>query len=83
MKQTYSIGDTAKMTGATQKQIRNWEAKGFIPEAGRIASGARAYRRFTLDEIDTICGIKRYLDEGFNLKAAVNKTANQKTGGIN
>ena len=37
-KTTFSIGDTAKMTGATQKQIRHWEAKGYIPEAatGRV-----------------------------------------------
>jgi DNA-binding transcriptional MerR regulator len=27
-KNTFSIGDTAKMTGATQKQIQHWEAKG-------------------------------------------------------
>ena len=38
-KNTFSIGDTAKMTGATQKQIRHWEAKGYIPEAGRVVSG--------------------------------------------
>ena len=40
-KKNYSIGDTAKMTGVTQKQIRNWEAKGYIPEATRVVSGER------------------------------------------
>ena len=27
---TYSTGETAKITGASQKQIRYWESRGFI-----------------------------------------------------
>ena len=50
----FSIGDTAKMTGVTQKQIRNWEAKGYISEATRVVSGERAYRRFSQDQIEII-----------------------------
>jgi hypothetical protein len=42
--QTYSIGNVAKMTGATKKQIRNWEASGHIPKADRIHYGDRAYQ---------------------------------------
>jgi hypothetical protein len=42
--QNYSIGIVAKMTGATKKQIRNWEANGHIPKADRIQYGDRAYR---------------------------------------
>jgi DNA-binding transcriptional MerR regulator len=72
-KNTFSIGDTAKMTGATQKQIRHWEAKGYISEAGRVVSGARAYRRFTLGQVETISKIKEFLDEGFTLLAAAQK----------
>ena len=74
-KQTFSIGDTAKMTRATQKQIRNWEARGYIPTVDRVVSGDRAYRRFTMDEVETIRKIKDYLDEGFTLSSAVNKAA--------
>ena len=73
MKETYSIGDTAKITGATQKQIRNWEAKGYIPEAQRVISGQRGYRRFTEPQIEIIGNIKMYLDQGFTLAAAVQK----------
>ncbi len=72
-KNTFSIGDTAKMTGATQKQIRHWEAKGYISEAGRVVSGVRAYRRFTLGQVETISKIKEFLDEGFTLLAAAQK----------
>ena len=28
--ETFSIGDTAKITGVSQKQIRNWENCGYI-----------------------------------------------------
>ena len=72
-KNTFSIGDTAKMTGATQKQIRNWEANGYIPIADRVVCGKRAYRRFTLKEVETIRKIKDYLNEGFTLSAAAQK----------
>ena len=72
-KNTFSIGDTAKETGATQKQIRHWEAKGYISEAGRVVSGVRAYRRFTLGQVETIGKIKEFLDEGFTLLAAAQK----------
>ena len=72
-KNTFSIGDTAKKTGATQKQIRFWEAKGYISEAGRVVSGDRAYRRFTPDQVETIRQIKEFLDEGFTLSAAAQK----------
>ena len=75
-KETFSIGDTAKMTGVTQKQIRNWEAKGYIPEATRVVSGERAYRRFSQDQIEIIQKINDYLDEGFTLQAAAKKAQN-------
>jgi len=74
-KKTFSIGDTAKMTGATQKQIRNWEANGYIPIAERVVSGVRAYRRFNIEQVETIRKIKEYLYEGFTLSSAVNKAA--------
>jgi DNA-binding transcriptional MerR regulator len=77
-KKDYSIGDTAKMTGATQKQIRNWESKGYIPKANRVASGDRSYRRFNLDQIETISKIREYLEQGFTLSAAVEKSVGKK-----
>ena len=67
---TYSIGDTAKMTGVSQKQIRNWEARGYIEEAERNVCGERAYRRFTPDQVKVIREIKEYLDKGFTLAYA-------------
>jgi DNA-binding transcriptional MerR regulator len=85
-KMTFSIGDTAKMTGATQKQIRHWEASGFIPLVERLVCGERSFRRFTMDDVETIRKIKDYLDEGFTLSSAVNKAFGKnpvKEGSVN
>lgn len=67
---TYSIGDTSKMTGVTQKQIRNWEARGYIPEAERVVCGERAYRRFNPAQVKVIQKVKGYLDRGYTLAYA-------------
>jgi len=69
-RETFSIGDTAKITGVSQKQIRNWEGCGYIPEADRVVCGERAYRRFTQLQVDIIREIRRYLDQGYTLKHA-------------
>lgn len=68
--QSFSIGDTAKMAGVSLKQIRHWEAKGYIPEAERIVCGERAYRYFTKDQVKLIQRIKALLDEGYTLAHA-------------
>ena len=54
--ETFSIGDTARMTGVSQKQIRNWEARGYIPPATRVICGQRAYRHFTKRQVEQIVG---------------------------
>jgi len=71
--QTFSIGIVAKMTGATKKQIRNWEASGHIPKADRIQYGDRAYRRFSLKQVELISKIRDLRDEGYTLPAAAEK----------
>lgn len=71
--QTYSIGDASRKSGASQKQIRNWESRGHIPEASRVISGSRAYRRFSLEQVELISRIKSLLDEGYTLTAAAEK----------
>ena len=73
----YSIGDTAGHCGVTVKQIRNWEACGYIPEATRIICGERAYRYFSETDFDIIRRIKSNLDEGFRLPVAAEKAAEE------
>jgi len=75
---TYSISDTANMTGASQKQIRNWEARGYIPKAERVVCGDRAYRRFTPAQVNLIREIREYLDQGYTLAYASKMAMNKK-----
>ena len=77
IKAPFSIGDTAKMTGVTQKQIRNWEDRGYIPTAMRVVCGERAYRYFSLDQIEIITKIKSYLDQGYTLAYASKMARNK------
>ncbi len=81
-KNTFSIGDTSKMTGVTQKQIRSWEARGYIPEACRIVCGEIAYRRFTEAQVNIIRKIKEYLDNGFTLAYASRLAPNKEGKGV-
>jgi DNA-binding transcriptional MerR regulator len=67
---TFSIGDTAKMTGVSQKQIRHWEHRGYIPPAMRVICGMRAYRYFSKGQVEGIKAIKALLDQGFTLAHA-------------
>lgn len=73
----FSIGDTARMTGVTRKKIRNWEARGYIPDAYRVVCGKRSYRYFTLDQIERITKIKSYLDQGYTLAHAAKMARNR------
>ena len=66
----FSIGDTARITGVSQKQLRNWEARGYIKKAERVRCGERAYRYFNQDQVDQIQAIKRMMDEGYALAHA-------------
>ena len=80
---SYSIGDTAKMTGVSQKQLRSWSGK-FIQEPERIVCGQRSFRRFSEQQIQIIQKVKAYLDQGFTLSAAAQLAVgkNKITGGI-
>ena len=70
--QTFSTGNAEKMTGVSQRMLRQWEGK-HIPFPERIVCGERAYRRYTQDQIDLITKIKEYQDQGYTLKMASEK----------
>ena len=68
--EAFSIGDTARMTGVSQKQIRHWERRGYIPQAMRVVCGERAYRYFSKNQVEQIKAVKAMLDQGFTLAHA-------------
>jgi len=67
---TFSIGDTAKIAGVSQKQLRNWEARGYISPPIRIVCGLRAYRHYTEKQVKQIQAMKKLMDEGYALPFA-------------
>jgi len=78
-KPDYSIGDVCKITGVSQKQLRSWEGK-YIPYPDRVVCGERAYRRYSEKQISIIKLIKGYLDQGYTLRAAAEKSKSTKGG---
>ena len=76
-KPVFSIGEAARITGATVKQLRHWQERKYIPEPGRVVSGERSYRKYHSNDLQIISRIKAYLDEGYSLQAAAQKTKNE------
>jgi len=70
MKNSYSIGDTVKLTKVSAKQLRYWEETKVLTGVQRVVCGERAYRYYNSVQIDLIKKIKEYLDMGFTLKAS-------------
>ena len=82
-RQTFSIGDTSRITGVSPKQIRHWEERGYIGTAERIICGERAYRHFAKEQVEQIKTIKSLLDEGYSLSHASRMAAKiNKKGGV-
>jgi DNA-binding transcriptional MerR regulator len=75
--ETFSIGETARLTGVSEKQLRNWERRKYIPEIDRITYGDVAYRRFDTEQVRLIQEIKKYLDDGYTLSTAAQKARQQ------
>ena len=63
------IGEVSEITDIPQRQIRYWEAKGYI----KSTIGKTTTRRFDYQTIKKMLLIKELLDEGFTLESAVRK----------
>jgi DNA-binding transcriptional MerR regulator len=69
-----SIGEAARATKVSVKQIRHWHEQGYIPAPERVVCGERSYRYFNDNDLRIISRIKAYLDQGFTLLSAARKT---------
>lgn len=70
MKNSISISDAAIQTGLSQKQLREYEAKGFINEPIKICSGSIEYRRYSPEHIEEIKVFVKYFRQGYRLSVA-------------
>jgi len=67
------IGEVSEITDIPQRQIRYWEAKGYIASV----KGKTTTRRFDYMTIKKMLLIKELLEEGFTLESAVRKVENR------
>lgn len=70
MEDTMSISDASQATGLSQKQLREYEAKGYIPESIKVRCGSIQYRRYTDNQIEALKVFKGFIEQGFTLSAA-------------
>lgn len=73
MNNSVSILDASAETGLSQKQLREYEAKGFINEPFKVRCGAISYRRYTPEHIRQIKIFAKYKNQGFTLPMAASK----------
>ena len=70
--QTYSISHVARIVGVSPRQLYYWESIGVIkPVYERF--GSYSYRRYSQEDIDFLIRIRRLLDDGYMLRAAVER----------
>jgi len=74
MEETVSISDASKETGFSERQLRSFEARGYIGAPIKVRCGSIQYRRYTPEHIQAIKIFKKYLDQGFKLAFASQKT---------
>jgi len=79
--QMFSIGQAEKLTGVSQKSLRFWEEKKYIPAIQRIRCGEIRYRFYSVENLELITRIKSFLDQGFTLPAASMKAQKIQLGG--
>ena len=76
--ETLSIKDASKLTGFSQKQLRNFEERGYMNPTDKITCGSISYRRYTKENIEELLALKTFIDEGFTLITAVAKIKEKK-----
>ena len=73
MKNSVSISDASTETGLSQKQLREYEAKGYINEPIKVRCGSISYRYFSPEHIRQINIFAKYKNQGFTLPIAAIK----------
>ena len=81
MKDSVSISDASAEVGLSQKQLREYEAKGFINEPFKVQCGKIMYRHYSPEHIREIKIFAKYKSQGFTLPVASIKAFEEIRGG--
>ena len=70
----FSSSEVTRKLQISLRQLYYWELKGIVrPQV--ITMGSREFKRYSLQDIETLEKVKNYLDQGYTLSGAV-KQAN-------
>ncbi|MBU1194089.1 MAG: MerR family transcriptional regulator [Proteobacteria bacterium] len=73
MEETVSISQASKESNFSERQLRSFEARGYIEAPLKVRCGSIQYRRYTPSHIQAIKIFKKYLDQGYKLAFASQK----------
>jgi len=73
MKDSVSISDASTQTGLSQKQLREYEEKGYIKAPFKVQCGQISYRHYSPEHIKEIKIFAKYKNQGFTLPIAASK----------
>ena len=79
-KKLYSISEAAEQSGLSIKRVRRYADAGMLPGVEKVVHGDRVYRHFTELDISMLRLIKKYRDQGYYLKPAVNLAKQELSG---
>lgn len=68
----FRIGELSQMTGVSTRQLRYWESKDIIQSLHR--DGTQDARVYDYETFHKVQAIKYFLDEGYTLRACVQRT---------
>jgi len=72
--ESYSIGEVCMMVeGLTPKMVRYWHEEGFLGSVIVQTMGRRLIYRYTRQQVELIKRIKQHVDQGWQLRTAVEK----------
>lgn len=76
---TLSATEFSAITGVSRERLRTWERRHGFPEPVRVGRGARRYR---VDDVPRVVAVRRSVDHGVPLDAAVAAAREQAPAGI-
>jgi len=76
---TLSATEFAEITGVSRERLRTWERRHGFPEPVRIGRGAR---RYNVDDVPRVVAVRRSVDRGVPLGAAMSSARGQQAAGI-
>jgi len=76
---TLSATEFSEITGVSRERLRTWERRHAFPDPVRVGRGARRYR---IDDVAKVVAVRRSVDHGVPLRAAVDAAREQPPAGI-